>query len=84
VLAGADHGQLALAVDLAPRRGHRDGAAPGQVRAGQRPLVGQQVLVGAAVHDVAAVLAGAGPDVDDPVRGPDGVLVVLDHDERVA
>ena len=26
----------------------------------------------------------AGPDVDDPVGRPDGLLVVLDHDERVA
>ena len=33
---------------------------------------------------LAAVLAGAGADVDDPVGGADGVLVVLDDDERVA
>jgi hypothetical protein len=43
-----------------------------------------QLLVGPGVHDVAAVLARARADVDDPVAGPDGVLVVLDHDERVA
>ncbi len=36
------------------------------------------------VHDVAAVLAGARADVDDPVGRGDGVLVVLDDDERVA
>jgi hypothetical protein len=30
------------------------------------------------------VLAGPGPDVDDVVGGPDGLLVVLDHDHRVA
>ena len=36
------------------------------------------------MHDPTAVLAGAGADVDDPVGGPDGVLVVLDDDERVA
>ena len=34
--------------------------------------------------DLAAVLAGARADVDDPVGGPDGVLVVLDDDQRVA
>ena len=34
--------------------------------------------------DLAAVLAGAGADVDDPVGGPDGVLVVLDDDQGVA
>src|SRR5207248_5841053 len=51
---------------------------------GQRLLVGQQLLVGAAVHHLAAVLTGAGADVDDPVGGADGVLVVLHHDQRVA
>ena len=34
--------------------------------------------------DLAAVLAGARADVDDPVGGPDGVLVVLDDDQGVA
>ena len=33
---------------------------------------------------MAAVLARPRPDVDHPVGGPDGVLVVLDHDQRVA
>lgn len=36
------------------------------------------------MHDLAAVLARAGADVDDPVGDLDGVLVVLDDDERVA
>ena len=31
-----------------------------------------------------AVLPGARTDVDGPVGGPDGVLVVLDHDQGVA
>ena len=34
--------------------------------------------------DLAAVLAGAGADVDDPVGGADRLLVVLDDDQRVA
>ena len=46
--------------------------------------VGQQVGDGAGVHHLAAVLARAGADVDDPVGGGDGVLVVLDDDEGVA
>ena len=33
---------------------------------------------------MAAVLARARPDVDHPVGRADGVLVVLDHDQRVA
>ena len=36
------------------------------------------------MHDLATVLAGARADVDHPVGGGDGVLVVLDDDERVA
>lgn len=36
------------------------------------------------MHNLAAVLARAGADVDDPVGDLDGVLVVLDDDERVA
>ena len=36
------------------------------------------------MHDLAAVLARARADVDDPVGGADGVFVVLDDDERVA
>ena len=36
------------------------------------------------VDDLAAVLAGPGADVDDPVGDPDRVLVVLDHDQGVA
>ena len=38
----------------------------------------------AGVDDLAAVLAGAGPDVDDVVGDRDGLLVVLDDDHRVA
>ena len=36
------------------------------------------------VDDVAAVLAGAGADVDDVVGDPDGLLVVLDDEHGVA
>ena len=44
----------------------------------------QQLLHRPGHHDVAAVLASPRADVHHPVRGPDGVLVVLDHDQRVA
>ena len=36
------------------------------------------------MHDFSPVLACAWTDVHDPGRGADGVLVVLDDDERVA
>ena len=36
------------------------------------------------MHDLAAVLARRGTDVDDPVGVGDGVEIVLDDDQRVA
>ena len=44
----------------------------------------EQVVDGAGDDDLTAVLAGTGTDVDHPVGGADGVLVVLDDDQRVA
>jgi hypothetical protein len=35
-------------------------------------------------NDLAAMHAGAGADVDHIVGGADGILVMLDHDDRVA
>ena len=84
VLAGAVHGQLAARGARAADGGDRDLAAAGEVLAGHRVGVRQQVGDAAAVHDLAAVLAGARADVDDPVGDPDGVLVVLDDDQGVA
>ena len=34
--------------------------------------------------DLAAMHAGAGPDIDDIIGGADGVLVMLDHDHGIA
>ena len=36
------------------------------------------------MHDLAAVLARARSDIDDPIGGTDGVFVVFDDNERVA
>ena len=44
----------------------------------------QQVVHRAGDDDLAAVLTSTRADVDHPVRGADGVLVVLDHDQGVA
>ena len=46
--------------------------------------LGEQLVERAVRDDLAAVLAGPRPDVDDPVRGPDRLLVVLDDEHRVA
>ncbi len=56
----------------------------GEIRSGHG-LVGGRDLLGRAGGDhVTAELACAGAHVDDVVRGTDGVLVVLDHDDGVA
>src|SRR6266508_3734193 len=68
----------------APPRRHRDAPPSGEVRAGQRSRLAEDVVDRAFRDDLATVLARAGADVDDPVRGADGLLVVLDDEDRVA
>ena len=68
-------------------RRHRDRLLPREVLARDGRLVGEQPPAAGdrpRVHDVAAVLPGTGTDVDDVVGGADGLLVVLDDDDRVA
>ena len=43
-----------------------------------------QLVDRAGGHDFAAAHAGAGPEIDDVIGAPDGVLVVLDDHQRVA
>ncbi len=57
---------------------------PGQVGPGDRLGRPLQVRDRAAEHHLATLAAGLRADVDHPVGGPDRVLVVLDHDQRVA
>ena len=83
VLASADHGDLAPIL-RAPDG--RDGnlAATREIGAGDGVGVVEQIRDRARVDDVAAVLPRPRTDVDDPVGGRDGVLVMLDDDDRVA
>ena len=83
VLAGALDDEP-LARQRATVLRHRDLLPAGQVLPGDRLLDLGDPLDRAAVDDVAAVLAGARADVDDPVALADGLLVVLDDDDRVA
>ena len=64
--------------------GHGDRLAAGQVLPGHRLLHLEDPGHLARVDDLAAVLAGARPDVDDPVALADRLLVVLDDDHGVA
>ena len=71
-------------VARAPDLRHRDGLASGQVATGERVRALQQVVDRSGDDDLTAVLARTRADVDDPVAGADGVLVVLDDDHGVA
>ena len=83
VLAGAaDDERLAAAGPALGRDRHRPLAA--QVGAGDRARLGEDDLERPVRDDLAAVLARPGPDVEDPVGGPDRLLVVLDDEDRVA
>ena len=84
VLAGAADDELAAS---ACRRSSGTGIATlrRQVLAGQRRRVADRPAAGVPCgDDPAAVLAGAGAEVDDVVGGADRVLVVLDDDHGVA
>ena len=77
------HGEAPLG--LAPHGRHRDAAAcPVRYWPVSDALVLSSWPTVPDTTIVAAVLAGARADVDDVVGDPDGVLVVLDHDHRVA
>ena len=83
VLARAAHDQL-LAAALATTARDRDRALPAEEGAGDGPRLREDGLERPVGDDLAAVLPRPGPDVDDPVRGADGLLVVLDDEDRVA
>ena len=83
VLARATHPEL-LAVALPAGLRDRHRALAPQERAGHRAWLGKDGLERAVGDDLAAVLPCPGPDVDDPVGGPDGLLVVLDDQDGVA
>ena len=84
VLAGARDDAASLPLPF------RRSAGIGTARSPRRnaPVIergsASSVLERAVRDDLAAVLPGPGPDVDDPVRGPDRLLVVLDDEDRVA
>ena len=74
----------ALAVPRPPGLRHGDLLLAGEILARQAVGVGHDLLRRTGGHHLAAVDAGAGADVDEVVRRPHGVLVVLHHQEGIA
>ena len=83
VLRRADDLQ-ALAVARPPGLRHGDPLLAGEILTRQAVGVGHDLLRCTGGHHLAAVDAGAGTDVDQVVRRPHGVLVVLHHQQGVA
>ena len=73
-----------LAVSLAPLGRDRDFLCAGEILAGDRPGLGDDIVDRARCDNFAAVDARAGADVDDEIRRAHGVLVVLDDQNRVS
>src|SRR5439155_18405884 len=83
VLARAQDGEK-LALRRGPRRRHGDRQASGEVLAGERLVRLSHLLWSPRGYEISAVAAGARAEVDHVVGAPDSLLVVLDHEHRVA
>ena len=83
VLPGPKYLQI-LPVPSPALGGNGDFFAAGQVVPGDRAWGVHDLLRGAGGHDLAAMNSCAGTHVDDIVRLPHGVLVVLHHQQGVA
>ena len=83
VRGGAAHNQRAAVAGPAAV-GHRDLPLAGQVLAGDRGRCAGHLVGRAGRHHLAAVLAGAGAEVDQVVGGAHHRLVVLDHEHGIA
>jgi len=83
VAAGAADHQFLVGVALRPLRRYGDAPPSRQVVPRQRTRGGLDLGRRALGNDMAAVGACARPHVEDVVRRANGLLVVLDHDDRV-
>ena len=68
----------------ARRRARRDDFRARQILPGQRRRIGAHRLGRVERHDLAAALAGAGTQVQQPVRREHDLRIVLDHHQRIA
>ncbi len=83
VAAGVDHLDGAAMVRRPPLR-NLDRQFAGEIFSGQRLRIVHDLGGRALRHDVAAMDAGAGADIDHVIGEANGVLVMLDHDHGIA
>ena len=80
--ARAAHGQKPRGRAARLRHGNKPPAA--EILAGNRFRTGDNIVHRAAGHEMAAVRARSGADIDQKIRRAHRVLVVLDDDQRIA
>src|SRR6185437_9178580 len=71
-------------VSQPPIGGHRDGQLPGEVLARERVFAFEDLLGRAGRGDLAALVAGAGTEIEQVIRRGHHFAIVFDQDERVA
>ncbi len=76
--------EMCFAVARAPLRWQLDARALGEIKPRRRFGIALDGSRRALRDDAAAELTGARAEVEQPVGRPHGLLVVLDHDDRVA
>src|SRR5690606_37668616 len=84
VSGGTDERELAALLGFAALGGNFDPHAAGEVFAGKAIARVENIGRRALGDDMATVNAGARTDVEDMVGGQNGILVVLDDDNRIA
>ena len=80
----ARHSQQTLRIRSAPGARYLDSHAAAQVLAGDGIRMSDDFRGRALRHHLAAMHAGSRPEIDDIIGLPDRILVVLDHDDRIA
>ena len=73
-----------FALRLAAPCGNGNAQFAAEIAAGERLRVGEKLFARAGKHQVAAVLARAGSEIEDEIGGEDRIGIVLDDQQRVA
>ena len=84
VATGTEYPALTFRVRPGTLPGYRDLFFSGQILAGQRSRIGDNLIRCTLGDDPATMDAGPGADVDDMVSAADCIFIMLDYDDSVA